>query len=194
MNRRLRDSAVAITLCLSMIPFTAGCNATDYQKAKNATAIINAIFVLAKTDLPALETTGIIPLPVQPIVSAFLDLGIASVASTNTCLDASQATPNNASVFLACYMAFSAQIKNSPELAALKILSPTAMAQVEIWITALDTAVTSIVLALGGTAPVITAPATTTLRASAIFVDVKKTPAYKDFEKRVKSYAKSHQI
>jgi hypothetical protein len=192
MNRRLRNSAVAITLCLSMIP--TGCNATDYQKAKNATAIINAIFVLAKTDLPALETTGIIPLPVQPIVAAFLDLGIGAIASTNTCLDAGQATPNNASVFLACYMAFSAQIKNSPELAALKILSPTAMAQVEIWIAALDTAVTSIVLALGGTAPVITAPATTTLRASAIFVDIKKTPAYKDFEKRVKSYAKSHEI
>jgi hypothetical protein len=191
MNRRLRNSAVAITLCFSMIPYTAGCNATDYQKAKQATAIINAIFVLAKADLPALETTGVIPLPVQPIVAAFLDVGIAGVASTNTCIDAGQATPNNASVFLACYMAFSNQIKNSPALAALKILSPTSMAQVEIWITALDVAVTTIVVALGGTAPVITVPATTTLRAAAIF-DVKKTPAYKDFEKRVKAYAKAH--
>jgi hypothetical protein len=195
MNRRLRNSVVAIILCVSLIPFTAGCNATDYQKAKNAMAIINAIFVIAKTDLPALETTKIIPLSAQPIVSAFLDLGISAVASGNTCIEAGQATPKAASVFLACYMAFSNQLKNSSQLAALKVLPSTSMGQVELWIAVLDTTVTTIAIALGGTAPVISAPATstTTLRSSAVIVDVKKTPAYKDFEKRVKAYAKAHQ-
>ena len=121
---------ISLAVLCSFLLVIQGCNFDTAQKTVN---IIGSIIHIAQADLPSLESTGIIPLAVQPVVNGVLSLAGSLDAQAATCITQAQSAPNTKSAFAACFQTFATNFVSSAELAALHILSGPAQQAVNVW-------------------------------------------------------------
>lgn len=156
-----RLSVIAVTvLCVVGL---AGCSA--YQKAQTAYNIIESIVSVAEADLPSLQATGLFSASEGAVVGEYLQLVGNLNDQYRSCITNAQNTMlKNSGKFVACLNVFSVGLADPKELAALRVLSPKAQKQVQLYVTAVQIGVNAAVAALGGQqaqAPVVTAAPTT---------------------------------
>lgn len=130
---------------------TAACNA--YQTAERAHDVVAAVIAVGQADLPSLQATGIFSTSEQATVSNYLTLAANLNGQYATCLsNANNTTLNKKTKFLSCLSTFAAGLANPRELALLRVMSPKAQQQVQLWVTAASVGVSSVIAALGGQA------------------------------------------
>jgi hypothetical protein len=143
------SSALLIgALCLSIS--LSGCSV--YNDASNSVQVIGNIISLAQTDLPSLVASGVIGAGEEVTVQQWL-AGLSTLdTQTANCVQSAHVAGNAKAGFLACFNIFANGIVSPEELALLRILSPKAQQQVQLWATALSLAVNAIIQIAGGTA------------------------------------------
>lgn len=139
--------AAVVAVCFGI----AGCNA--YQTAEKAHDIVGAVVAVAQADLPSLTETGVFTASDSAAVTGYLNLVVNLNGQYATCLsNANDTMLNKKGKFLGCLNAFAAGLSDPKELAQLRVMSPKAQQQVQLWITAASVGVSSVVAALGGQA------------------------------------------
>lgn len=158
----MKRAAILPILILSMC--LSGCNA--YGTASNTASVIGQIIALAQADLPALVTAGVISSSDQTTIQGFLTLGSTLQTQLTSCVNGAHLAGNKKSAFAACFTAFSSGLLSSTELAQLRILSPSAQAKVQLWVTAIVLAVNAVLALTGSTSvaqpAIASTPATST--------------------------------
>jgi hypothetical protein len=149
MKRASWFARVAMLVPVAMLPLIAGCNA--YQTAQKAHDIVAAVVAVAQADLPSLTQTGVFSASEDAAVAGYLNLTVTLNGQYQTCISsANSATLNKKSKFLTCLNTFAQGLSDPKELAALRVMSPKAQQQVQLWITAASVGVSSVIAALGG--------------------------------------------
>ena len=136
-RKTILAAVAAVSLCFS------GCNAL--ATAQKAHDIIGAVLTVATNDIQPLESAGVLTQDEATIASSYVALGVNLNAQYGTCIAASG---NNKAKLVACVNAFGAGLQNPSELAQLRVLSPKAQAQVQLWASAAIIALNSVVAAL----------------------------------------------
>lgn len=139
--------AAVVLVCFGL----GACNA--YQTAQRAQSVVAAVIAVAQADLPSLQATGVFSSSEGQAVTNYLTLATNLNGQYATCLsNANNTTLNKKTKFLACLSTFAAGLDDPKELAALRIMSPKAQQQVQLWVTAASVGVNSVIAALGGQA------------------------------------------
>lgn len=154
---------LAVFLAPLLVFGMAGCS--SYQKAQSAYTVIESIVGVATADLPSLQATGLFSAQEAAVAGGYLQL----VGNLNTQYEACITNAQNAMLktagkFVACLNVFSTGLADPKEMAALRILSPKAQKQVQLYVTAFQVGLNAAVAALGGQqaqAPVVTTAPTT---------------------------------
>lgn len=144
---KIRKAALAavVAVCLGF----AGCNA--YQTAQKAHDIVAAVVAVAQADLPSLQAANVFSASEATAVGNYLSLTTTLDGQYQTCINtANTATLNTKSKFLACLDTFATGLSSPAELAQLRLMSPKAQSEVQLWITAASVGVSSVIAALGG--------------------------------------------
>lgn len=144
---KIRQAALAafVVVCMGIT----GCNA--YQTAQKAHDIVAAVVAVAQADLPSLQSAGVFSASEATAVGNYLSLTTTLDGQYQTCINtANDATLNKKGKFLNCLDIFAAGLSNSSELAQLRLMSPKAQQEVQLWITAASVGVSSVIAALGG--------------------------------------------
>lgn len=148
MRGRKAALAAAVAVCFNFL----GCNA--YQTAEKAHDIVAAVVAVAQADLPSLTQTGVFSASESAAVTGYLTLATNLNGQYATCLsNANNSTLNKKSKFVACLNTFAQGLSNPQELASLRVMTPKAQQQAQLWITAASVGVSSVIAALGGQAP-----------------------------------------
>lgn len=157
----MRNRIIALFCALSVFSM-AGC--TGYQKAQSAYNVIENIVTVATADLPSLQATGLFSPQEAAVVGSYLQLTGNLNNQYEACItNAQNAMLKTAGKFVACLNVFSTGLADPKELAALRVLSPKAQKQVQLYVTAFQVGINAAVAALGGLqaqAPVVTAAPT----------------------------------
>ena len=158
-----KSLSISLSALLLLISFgTAGC--TGYQKAQTAYNVVEGIFAVAQADLPSLQAAGVFSPQEATVINAYVSLGQTLTGQYESCITNAQNTMLKTSgKFLSCLTIFSSGLVDPKELAALRVLNPKAQHNVQLWITAAQIGINSVIAALGGqqSAPVAIAPAPT---------------------------------
>lgn len=153
-------SVVAILLVSFSL---AGCS--GFQKAQAVYNVINGIVAVAEADLPSLQATGVFSATEGSVADGYLQIVRSLNGQYGSCITNAQNTKLATNgKFLACLNIFSAGLADPKELAALRVMNPKAQKQTQLWITAFQLGVNSVVAAMGGQqspAPVVAASPTT---------------------------------
>lgn len=149
---RLAVMRVLGTLLVTFAVLTmAACNA--YETAARAHDVVAAVIAVAQADLPSLQATGVFSAAEDQAVTSYLTLATNLNGQYATCLaNANNMTINKKSKFLGCLNTFAAGLADPKELAVLRVMSPNAQQQVQLWVTAASVGVSSVITALGGQA------------------------------------------
>lgn len=177
---KIRKAALAavVAVCLGF----AGCNA--YQTAQKAHDIVAAVVSVAQADLPSLQAAGVFSASDATAVGNYLSLTTTLDSQYQTCINtANSATLNTKSKFVACLDTFATGLANPQELAQLRLMSPKAQQEVQLWITAASVGVSSVVAALGGQP--VAAPQVSMSNTA----DIKLAAAQRTFNRRVEAVA-----
>lgn len=137
-------SGLILMLCASLV-FTPlyGCNAqSDAQKAEN---VIQGILNVASSDI------AVVPTADQLAFKNYFALAQTLLNQTESCTNGLSSLSKSAS-FLACFNTFTAGLLSSSELAQLRLLSTTTQSRVQLYVTAIVTAVNVAVNYFGGSA------------------------------------------
>lgn len=148
---KVKKAALAAVVAVCMV--IGGCNA--YQTAQKAHDIVAAVIAVAQADLPSLTQTGVFSASEQAAVTNYLNLAVNLNGQYQTCINTAEtAAFSKKGKFLACLQTFAQGLSDPKELAQLRVMSPKAEQEAQLWITAASTAISSVVAALGGqTAP-----------------------------------------
>lgn len=147
----MNKSTLSVAMLIFCVALT-GCNA--YATAQRAHDIVGAVVAIAQADLPSLESTGVFSASEAQAVSGYLTLATNLNGQYETCVNNAQNTMLKTSgKFLACLSTFAGGLNDQKELAALRVMSPKAQEQMQLWITAASVGVSSVIAALGGQAP-----------------------------------------
>lgn len=147
----MRNKKAALAAMVAVCFGFAGCNA--YQTAQKAHDIVAAVVSVAQADLPSLTATGVFSASESTAVTGYLNLATNLNGQYQTCIaNAQNTTFNKKAKFLACLQVFAQGLSDPKELAQLRVMSPKAQQQVQLWITAASIGVSSVIAALGGQA------------------------------------------
>jgi len=147
----VRNSKAALAAVVAVCFSFAGCNA--YSTAQKAHDIVAAVVAVAQADLPSLTQTGVFSASESATVTNYLNLAINLNAQYQICINAAEtATFSKKGKFLACLQTFAQGLSDPKELAQLRVMSPKAQQEAQLWIAAANTAISSVVAALGGQA------------------------------------------
>jgi hypothetical protein len=142
---------VLFTALIFTMVATVACNA--YQTAERAHDVVAAVIAVAQADLPSLQATGVFSASEGQAVTNYLTLATNLNGQYGTCLtNANNTTINKKSKFLGCLTTFAAGLSDPKELALLRVMSPKAQQQVQLWVTAASVGISSVIAALGGQA------------------------------------------
>ncbi|HTU32373.1 MAG TPA: hypothetical protein VMF66_01065 [Candidatus Acidoferrum sp.] len=145
---KVRKAALAavVAVCFSI----AGCNA--YQTAQRAHDVVAAVVAVAQADLPSLEQTGIFSSADGAAVTSYLNLATNLDGQYQTCINTANSGTSltKKGKFLGCLDTFATGLSNPQELAQLRVMSPKAQQEVQLWVTAASVGVSSVIAALGG--------------------------------------------
>lgn len=144
-----------LTIVATLAIGLTGCNA--YQTAQRAHDIVGAVVAVAQADLPSLKATGVFNTSEGQAVSGYLTVATNLNGQYETCITNAQNTTSakligGSSKFLACLSTFAGGLSDPKELAALRVMSPKAQQQAQLWVTAASIGISSVIAALGGQA------------------------------------------
>lgn len=141
----------------------AGCS--GFQKAQAVYNVINSIVAVAEADLPSLQATGVFSASDGAVADGYLQIVRNLNGQYGSCITNAQNTMLKTNgKFLACLNIFSAGLADPKELAALRVMNAKAQKQTQLWITAFQLGVNSVIAVFGGQqepAPVVAASPTT---------------------------------
>lgn len=138
-----------IVLAATVVLVAGGCNA--YQKAEAAYHVVESILNLAKAEIPTLQTAGIY----SPQDSALAMKYIGFVGGLNdqygTCVtNAQSAMLSKKGKFLSCLTTFVGGLADPNELAALRVMNPSAQKRIQLYVVAFQTGLNIAITSLGG--------------------------------------------
>jgi hypothetical protein len=142
--KKLLSVFASLILVLSLT----GCNAA--AAAATVSRVINGVVSVAEADLPALEAAGSFSKAEGDAVDHYLKFGLALNSQFGVCAGASG---NTKAKLVACLNAFSTGLADPNELSALRILSPNAQKQVQLYIVAFQVAINTALASFGAQAP-----------------------------------------
>jgi hypothetical protein len=136
----MKNILLSVLLCFCLV--TIGCNAQT--TANVAESAITVALNIASAELPA------IPLADQASYAGFISGAQNINGQLGVCIEHASGVMSKASKFLVCFNAFAAGLVSPAELAQLHVLSPATQQKVQIYVTAVVTAVNIAVVAYGG--------------------------------------------
>lgn len=138
-----------VVLALTIMLAVGGCNA--YQKAEAAYHVIESILNLAKAEVPTLQTAGIYSAQDSALAMKYISFVGTLNDQYGTCVtNAQNAMLSKKGKFLACLTAFVGGLADPNELAALRIMNPSAQKRIQLYVVAFQTGLNIAITSLGG--------------------------------------------